>query len=113
MGKDVILWPTVCSSAPHSQAAVGAIPHLCPVERNKPTPVRRQLSLTQNINSLGRYIPSALELTSGIKVRTREVLPCHFVFHLVSAQHAALVSNLKNSFKSSSAAGTNTVGVSI
>ena len=32
----------------HSQVAVGVIPHLCIVKRNKPTPVQRRLSLTQD-----------------------------------------------------------------
>ena len=78
-GQDVIMWSAVCSSAPHSQAAVeaiphlctvGATPHLCIVERNKLTPVRRRLSLTKN--GLGRYISSGLGLTSGIKVKIKK-----------------------------------------
>ena len=32
-----------CSSAPHSQAAERAIPHLCKQERKRPAPVQRQL----------------------------------------------------------------------
>ena len=47
------------------------------------------------------YIPSGLGLRSGMKVRRRMVLLCHSVFHLVSAQHATLVSDLEKSFKSS------------
>ena len=73
--------------------------------RNKPTQGRRLLSLTQD--SLDRYIPNGLGLTSGMKVRRRELLLCHSVFHLVSAQHATLLFDLKRSFKNSSAAGTN------
>ena len=95
------MWSAVCSSAPHLQTAVGAIPHLCTIERNKPTPVQRRLSLTQDVP--GRYIPSRLGMTSG----KREVLPCHSVFHLVSTQHATLVHDLKKSFKRFSAAGIN------
>ena len=37
-------WSVVCSSAPHSQAAEGAILHLCRQERKRPTPVQRRLS---------------------------------------------------------------------
>ena len=40
-------WSKVCSSAPHSQAAEEAIPHLYKQERKCPTPVRRWLSRTQ------------------------------------------------------------------
>ena len=36
----------VCSSSPHSQAAEGAMPHLCKQERKRPTPVRRRFSRT-------------------------------------------------------------------
>ena len=40
-------WSAVCSEAPQSQFGEGARPHLCMDEWNHPTPVRRQLSLTQ------------------------------------------------------------------
>ena len=46
---------TVCSSAPHLQAAEEAIPHLYKQERKRPTPVRRRLSRTQAL--VGRVIP--------------------------------------------------------
>ena len=72
-----MIWAAVSSSTLHSQAAVGTIPHLCTVERNKPTPVRRRLGLTKD--GLLRYIPNGLEL--GIKLRMREVLLCYSVFH--------------------------------
>jgi len=48
-------WPTVCSSAPHSQAAEEAILHLYKQEQKRSTPVRRRLSRTQAL--LGRLIP--------------------------------------------------------
>ena len=35
VGHDVMTWSAVCSSAPHSQAADGAIPHLHIVERKR------------------------------------------------------------------------------
>jgi len=44
-----------CSSAPHSQAAQEAIPHLYKQERKRPTLVLRQLSPTQAL--LGSVIP--------------------------------------------------------
>ena len=43
----VSTWSAVCSEAPHSQFGEGARPHLCMDEWNRPTPVRRRLSLTQ------------------------------------------------------------------
>ena len=42
----VSTWSAVCSEAPHSQFGEGARPHLCMDEWNRPTPVRRRLSLT-------------------------------------------------------------------
>ena len=45
-------WSTVCFSAPHSQAAEEAIPHLYKQEQKRPTPVRRRLSRTHAV--LGR-----------------------------------------------------------
>ena len=40
-------WSAVCSEAPHLKFGEGARPHLCMDEWNRPTPVRRWLSLTQ------------------------------------------------------------------
>jgi len=48
-------WSTVCSSAPHSQAAEEAIPHLYKQEYKRPTPIGRRYSWTQTL--LGRVIP--------------------------------------------------------
>ena len=47
IGHAVSTWSAVCSEAPHSQFGEGARPHLCIDEWNRPTPVRRRLSLTQ------------------------------------------------------------------
>ena len=47
IGHAVSAWSAVCSEAPHSQFGEGARPHLCMHEWNRPTPVRRRLSLTQ------------------------------------------------------------------
>jgi len=61
-------WPTVCSSAPHSQVAEETIPPLVQAERKRPTPVRKRLSRTQAL--LGRVIPGGgyrcLELKCGV-----------------------------------------------
>ena len=57
----------VCFSAPHSQAAEEAIPHLHKHERKRPTSVRRRLSQTQALLgrvTLGRWVP-----VSGMKMR--------------------------------------------
>ena len=55
-------WSKVCS-APHSQAAEEAIPHLYREERKRPTPVRRRLSRTQAL--LGRVIPGEIQKVKG------------------------------------------------
>ena len=49
-------WSAVCSETPHSQFGKGARPHLCMDEWNRPTPVRRRLSLTQAAR--GKLIPT-------------------------------------------------------
>ena len=46
IGHAVSTWSAVCSEAPHSQFGKGARPHLCIDEWNRPTPVRRRLSLS-------------------------------------------------------------------
>ena len=67
----------VYSFAPHLQVAVVAIPYLCIVKPNNPTPVRRRLTLTHV--GLGKDTPDGTELTSAIKVQSRKcflVTPC-------------------------------------
>jgi len=83
-------WSKVCSSAPHSQAAEGAIPHLCKQEGNVPTPVRRRLSRWTHA-VLGRVIPGGWVPVSGMKVRSLVVLSNHSAFHRWSAQSTALL----------------------
>ena len=58
IGHAVSTWSAVCSEAPHSQFSEGARPHLCMDEWNRPTPVRRRLSLTQA--AWGKPIPTGL-----------------------------------------------------
>ena len=62
------------------------------VEQNKLTPVQRHLSMTQDHPH--RYIPIGLGLTLKMKVRRQDILLCHSLFHLVSTQHATLMSDL-------------------
>ena len=72
-------WSTMCSSAPHSQAAEGAISHLCKLDRKSPTTVRSRLNRTQGV--LGKAIPRGWVPMSGIKVRSLVVFSNHFSFH--------------------------------
>jgi len=53
--------------------------HLCIVERNSPTPVRRWFSLTQE--GLGWVIPGGERPGDGINEWRREEFFCHSVFH--------------------------------
>ena len=77
-GHAVSTWSAVCSEAPYSQFGEGARPHLC--EWNRPTPVRRRLSLTQAAR--GKYIPTGLAPVSGTKARSLEVFSQYSAFHL-------------------------------
>ena len=65
IGHAVRTWSAVCSEAPHSRFGEGASPHLCMDKWNRPTPVRRQLSLTQAAR--GKPISTGLTLLSGTK----------------------------------------------
>ena len=65
IGHAVSTWSAVCSEAPHSQFGEGARPHLCMDEWNRPTPVRKRLSLTQA--DRGKPIPTGLEPVWGTK----------------------------------------------
>ena len=80
MGYIVSTWSAVCSEAPHSQFGEGARPHLCMDEWNRPTPVRRWLSLTQATR--GKPIPTGLTLVPGTKARSLEALSQYSAFHL-------------------------------
>ena len=76
----VSTWSAVCSEAPHSQFGEGARPHLCMDEWNRPTPVRRRLSLTQAAR--GKPIPTGLAPAPGTKARSLEAFSQYYVFHL-------------------------------
>ena len=60
-------WSAICSEVPHSLFGEGARPHLCMDEWNCPTPVRRQLSLTQAAQC--KPIPTSLAPVPGTKLR--------------------------------------------
>ena len=70
IGHAVSTWSAVCSEVPHSQFGEGVRPHLCMDEWSRPTPVRRQLSLTQATQ--GKPIPTGLASVLGIKARSLE-----------------------------------------
>ena len=79
IGHAVNIWSAVCSEAPHSQFDEGAKPHLCMDEWNRPTPVRRRLSLTQAAR--GKLIPTGLAPVSGTKTRSLEAFSQYSAFH--------------------------------
>ena len=74
-------WSAVCSGTPHSQFGEGSRPHLCMDEWNRPTPVRRRLSLTQAAR--GKPIPTGLAPVSGTKARSLEAFSQYSVFHFL------------------------------
>ena len=80
IGHAVSTWSAVCSEATHSQFGEGARPHLCMDEWNRPTPVRRRLSLTQAARV--KPIPTGLAPAPGTKARSMEAFSQYSVFHL-------------------------------
>ena len=80
IGHIVSTWSAVCSEAPHSQFGEGARSHLCMDEWNRPTPVRRRLSLTQAAR--GKPIPTGLTLVPSTKARSLEAFSQYSAFHL-------------------------------
>ena len=80
MGHIVSTWSAVCSEALHSQFGEGVRPHLCMDEWNRPTPVRRRLSLTQAAR--GKPIPTGLTLVPGTKARSLEAFSQYSAFYL-------------------------------
>ena len=65
LGYAIRTWSAVRSEAPHSQFSEGERPHLCMDEWNRPTAIRRRLSLTQAV--WGKLIPTGLVSVLGIK----------------------------------------------
>ena len=80
IGHTVSTWSAVCSEAPQPQFGEGARSHLCMDEWNRPTPVRRRLSLTQAAR--GKAIPTGLALVPGTKARSLEAFSQYSAFHL-------------------------------
>ena len=64
MGHVKIVWSAVCSLALHSHFTEEARTYLCMDEPKRPTPVRKQLILTQAV--LVKVIPIGLVLTLGM-----------------------------------------------
>ena len=79
IGHAVSTWSAVCSKALHSQFGEEARPHLCMDEWNRPTSVRRRLSLTQAAR--GKSIPTGLAPVPGTKVRNLKAFSQYSVFH--------------------------------
>ena len=105
IGHAVSTWSAVCSEAPHSQFGEGARTHLCVDEWNCPTPVRRQLSLTQAVRD--KPIPTGLAPVSGTKARSLETFSQYSVFHLWFLHSEARMPSLARLSKRFRAAGTN------
>ena len=105
IGHAIRTWSAVCSEAPHSQFGEGARPHLCIDEWNRPTPVRRRLSLTQAAR--GKPIPTGLAPVPGTKARSLEAFPQYSAFHLWFVHSEARIPSLERLFKRFRAAGTN------
>ena len=80
IGHTVKTWSVVSSEAPHLQFGEGARPHLCMDEFNCPTPVHRQLRLTQA--TWGKPISSGLALVPGTKAQSLEAFSQYSAFHL-------------------------------
>ena len=76
----VSTWSMVCSEAPHLQFGEGVRPHLCMDKWNRPTPVHRQLSLTQAAQ--GKPIPTGLAPVPGTKAWSLETFSQYSVFDL-------------------------------
>ena len=105
IGHAVSTWSAVCSEAPHSQFGEGAIPHLCMDEWNRPTPVRRRLSLTKAAR--GKPIPTGLAPVRGTKARSLEARSQYSVFDLWFVHSEARMPSLARLSKRCRAPGTN------
>ena len=80
IGHAVRTWSAVCSEVPHLQFGEKARPHLCMDKWNHPTPVCRQLSLTQA--AWGKPIPTGLAPVPGTKAWSLEAFSQYSIFHL-------------------------------
>ena len=89
MRQDVFTCLAVYTIAPHSQAAVEALPHLCICVRNRATPVRRQLNLT--CAGLVKIILCGIGTTSLINPWILEAFFSHSMLNSYYAHCATLV----------------------
>ena len=106
MGQRRTTWSTVCSSAPHSQAAEGTIPRLFRKAQKRPTPMWRRLIRAKV--GFGKAIPGAWATQTEMKVRSLVVLSNPFAFRRWSAQSAPrMLSSSSDELMSCCAAGTN------
>ena len=80
MGHATRTWFAVCSVASYSQFGEGARTHLCMGKLNRPTLIRKQLTLTPAARS--KPIPTGLVPVMGMKVRSLDLLLQYSVFHL-------------------------------
>ena len=80
IGHAIRTWTVVWSEVPHSQFGEGARSYLCMDEWNRPTPVRRRLSLTQAAR--GKPIPTGLAPVPGTNARSLETFSQYSAFHL-------------------------------
>ena len=99
IGHAISTWSGICSEAPHSQFGEGARPHLFMDEWNRPTPVRRRLSLTQAAR--GKPIPTGLAPVPGTKARSLEAFSQYSAFHLCFVHSEARMPNLARLSKDS------------
>ena len=105
IGHAVWTWSAVCSEAPHLQFGEGARPHLCMDEWNRPTPMRRRLSLIQAARD--KPIPTGLVPVQGTKARSLEAPLQYSAFHLWFVHSEARMPSLARLSKRFCAAGTN------
>ena len=89
IGHAIRTWSAVCSEAPHSQFGE---------KWNRPTPVRRRLSLTQATR--GKPIPTGLAPVPGTKARSLEAFSQYSVFHLWFVHSEARMPSLARVSKS-------------
>ena len=101
----VSTWSAVCSEAPHLQFGEGARPHLCMDEWNRPTPVRRRLSLTQA--AWDKPISTGLAPVSNTKARSLEAFSQYSIFHLRFVHSEARMPSLARLSKRFRAPDTN------
>ena len=109
IGHTVRTWSAVCSAVPHSQFGEGAKPHLCMDEWNRPTPVRRLLSLTQAAQ--GKLIPTGLALIPGTKALSLEAPSQYSLFHLCFVHSETWMPSLARLSKRFCTAGTTSVWI--